>query len=215
MRIPNSLVAAVAVAAVATAITGCSSSAQSEAGPATSQHSPGGAQDRTGDNPPDSSPSGATSSSARAKPTKGAHDDTSGSQAGPPKNQTAVLARLPGAASERCVEVGSRPDVRSGQVAMGNFALARTNFKAAKSAYDSDPSFFYVVPFSRATRSVTVVATRLGTPAAPVTVHSEQVEHAAQWRYFPIQVQIPTSGTWRFRVTSGTDHGCFDASFTT
>lgn len=165
----------------------------------------------------DATPGGGSSPSPSADGTlpKGSYDDTSGTRAKAPKNQAAVLSALPGVAAGGCVKVGSRTDVRSGRTAMGNFALARQNFTRAKSAYTAEPSFFYVVPYSRATHSITVVATRLGGHARPVTVRSRQLEQAAQWNYFPIQIQIPASGTWRFQVTTGADHGCFEASFDT
>jgi hypothetical protein len=155
------------------------------------------------------------SSSTSGTPPKGSYDDTSGTKAHPPKNQIAVLQHLPGVHASRCVTVGNRTDVRSGSIAMGNFALARQNFRTASSAYNADPSFFYVIPRSRAAKAVTVVATRLGGRHAPVRIRSRQVEQAAQWNYFPIQIQLPNTGTWRFRVTTGAEHGCFDASFTT
>jgi hypothetical protein len=160
-------------------------------------------------------PSSSTSSSTSGTPPKGSYDDTSGTKAHPPKNQIAVLQHLPGVHASRCVTVGNRTDVRSGSIAMGNFALARQNFRTASSAYNADPSFFYVIPRSRAAKAVTVVASRLGGRHAPVRIRSRQVEQAAQWNYFPIQIQLPNTGTWRFRVTTGAEHGCFDASFTT
>jgi hypothetical protein len=49
---------------------------------------------------------------------------------------------------------------------------------------------------------------------APVTVRSRALESAAQWHYFPVHLQIPSRGTWRFQVTIGGDRGCFVASFT-
>lgn len=162
-----------------------------------------------------SSPS-STPTSDQGGSTPSTYDDTSGTTAHAPKNQHAVLAHLPGPShSSACVAVGNRTNVRAGELAMGNFALARQNFSAAKSAYQAAPSFFYVIPGSRSAKNVTVVASRLGASGAPVRVHSDQVEQAAQWNYFPIQIQLPSSGTWRFRVSAGVEHGCFDASFTT
>jgi hypothetical protein len=208
---------------LAAGLAGCGSHAKESTGaggaPATPGQSTsaqsGGNDQGTGDGTSDTSPSGGSSPSAGGKLPKGSYDDTSGTPAKKPKNQAAVLKQFPGVAAGRCVKVGTRTDVRSGRTAMGNFALARKNFGAAKSAYDADPSFFYVVPFSRSARSVTVVATRLGAHSTPVRVSTQQREEAAQWNYFPIEIQIPASGTWRFRVTTGSEHGCFDASFAT
>jgi hypothetical protein len=225
LKVRNSAAAAVVGVVLAVGLAGCGSSSHGDAradggtsptdGQGTSQQSSGHAQNGKSDGTSDTSPSGGSSPSANTKPPKGTYDDTSGTRAKKPKNQAAVLKQIPGVAAGRCVNVGSRTDVRSGRTAMGNFVLARKNFGAAKSAYDADPAFFYVVPFSRSARSVTVVATRLGAHSTPVRVSTRQREEAAQWNYFPIQIQIPASGTWRFRVTTGSEHGCFDASFAT
>ncbi|MGA8247956.1 MAG: hypothetical protein WB797_13725 [Nocardioides sp.] len=148
-------------------------------------------------------------------PGKGTYDDTSGTRAKAPKNQNAVLTHLPGSKKPGCVAVGTRADVRSGHMAMGNFADARAQFSKAKSAYDAGESFFYVIPMSRSVKSVTVTATRIGGRGAPVRVRSSHVEQAAQWDYFPIHITLPASGTWRFRVTSASARSCFDARFAT
>jgi hypothetical protein len=96
---------------------------------------------------------------------------------------------------------------------MGSFSSARSAFAKAKTPYNAAPSFFYVIPHSRTASNVTVVATRPGTRVAPVRVHSRHLESAAQWRYFPVNIQIPTRGTWRFQVTVDGARGCFVASF--
>ena len=89
------------------------------------------------------------------------------------------------------------------------FAICR-----ARTPYNAAPSFFYVIPHSRTARAVTVVASRPGTHVAPVRFRSRHLESAAQWRYFPVHLQIPSRGTWRFQVTVDGDRGCFVASFT-
>jgi hypothetical protein len=148
-------------------------------------------------------------------PGKGTYDDTSGTRTKSPKNQNAVLTQLPGSKKSGCVAVGTRTDVRSGRMAMGNFADARSKFSKAKGAYDAGESFFYVIPMSRSVKGVTVTATRVGGGGAPVRVRSTHVEQAAQWNYFPIHITLPSSGTWRFRVSSASAHSCFDARFVT
>jgi hypothetical protein len=148
-------------------------------------------------------------------PGKGTYDDTSGTRAKAPKNQNAVLTQIPGTKTSGCVAVGTRTDVRSGRMAMGNFADARADFAKAKSVYDAASSFFYVIPMSRSVKSVTVTATRVGGGGAPVRVRSTDVEQAAQWNYFPINITLTSVGTWRFRVTSAAGHSCFDAKFAT
>lgn len=143
----------------------------------------------------------------------GSYDDTSGTTARPPRSQKKVLATLPGKGAGGCVQVGGRADVRSGRLAMGNFAQARSTYHQNKGAYDAPPSFFYVIPQLRGVHRVSVTLTRVDGHGTPVKVQSRQVEEAAQWKYFPVSVAIPAPGTWRFSVSSGSAHGCFEADF--
>jgi hypothetical protein len=176
---------------------------------------PNGATQSTHSDGRSGAPSATTGGSrAVGKPPKGAYDDTTGTRTGKPHLQTSVLAHLPGPTRSACVSVGSRSVVRSGPLGMGSFSSARSAFAQAKTPYNAAPSFFYVIPRSRTAGAVTVVATRPGVRTAPVTVHSRDLEPAAQWHYFPIHLQIPSRGTWRFQVTVDGDRGCFVVSFT-
>lgn len=143
----------------------------------------------------------------------GSFDDNTGTTTRPPKSQKLVLASLPGKQGAGCVAAGDQRDVRSGPLAMGDFAEARAQFRRTKGAYDAAPSNFYVIPRDRDTRRVEVTLTPLTGPGTPIQVVSRQVEDAAQWRYFPISVKIPSPGTWRFTVTAGGQRGCFEADF--
>lgn len=152
-------------------------------------------------------------SAAGPRLSSGAYDDTTGTTARRPTSQRKVLAALPGSTSARCVAVGDRRDVRSGKLAMGDFAGARAEFHRTKGAYDAAPSFFYVIPEARDVHRVTVTITPLAGRGVPIRVSTRQVERAAQWKYFPISVKIPSPGPWRFAVRVGSLHGCFDTSF--
>lgn len=143
----------------------------------------------------------------------GSYDDNTGTTTRPPKSQKQVLASLPGKQGAGCVAAGDQRDVRSGPLAMGNFADARAQFRKTEGAYDAAPSNFYVVPQDRDTRRVVLTLTPLTGPGTPIRVVSRQVEDAAQWRYFPISVKIPSPGTWRFTITAGGQRGCFEADF--
>ena len=213
----------VALLAAATVLAGCGAqggggSAGTTGGAAAADTvvAGGGASQAGPDAPSGTTTSGATGNDDRAvgKPPPGAYDDTSGTRTGKPRAQGAVLAHLPGPARSTCVTVGARSVVRSGQVGMGSFSQARSVFAQAKTPYNAAPSFFYVIPRHRAAGAVTVVASRPGTQVAPVRVRSDDLESAAQWRYFPIHLQIPSRGTWRFQVSVDGDRGCFVASFT-
>jgi len=208
--------AGVALAAVAMVLSGCgaqggdqaASAAGAPAAPGVGSPSaaPGtGTGERSGEG------SRTTAHDAVAKPPKGAYDDTSGTKARHAHGQQRVLAHLPGPTRTSCVSVGPRSVVRSGPIGMGSFSQARKVFAQARTPYNAAPSFFYVIPRDGTAASATVVATRAG--RAPVTVHSRDLESAAQWHYFPVHLQIPARGSWRFSVTVGAEHGCFVATF--
>lgn len=237
MQVKHRWWAAVAAVTVLGTTTGCGhdlapqadsapAAAGSSATPATaSNHGTGSAS--PGTSSPDNGASGAgrsvathrgrtrpqAASTAGAPLPRGSYDDTSGTTAKKPSSQKKVLDTLPGKSTGGCVDVGSLSAVRSGSVAMGDFADARARFLKTKGAYDADPSFFYVIPESRDAKRVKVVLTPETGHADAIRVVSDQVEDAAQWKYFPISVKIPTPGTWRFSVTVGAEHGCFDADF--
>ncbi len=206
---------------LAVGLTACGSHQSADTATTPSGGSSGASSSSQGSSAPDSSASDAASGSGTKAATghlpKGAYDDTSGTTARHPKNQNAVLAQLPGSASASrgCVAVGKRPDVRAGSIAMGNFADARAKFRKAKSAYVAGESFFYVIPASRSAGRVTVTATRLGGGGRVARASSHHAEQAAQWKYFPINLTLTSSGTWRFRVSTPTASACFDARFTT
>ena len=152
--------------------------------------------------------------SSAASPPNGSYDDTTGTGAKKPRSQGTVLNEMSGSKSEKCVVVGAQADVRSGDIAMGNFATARASFKKSKgAAYDADPSFFYVIPQSRKLDGVTVTATS-NSVKGKIKVKTHQVEDAAQWKYYPIHIKLTAKGVWRFKVVSGDSQGCFEARFT-
>lgn len=149
--------------------------------------------------------------SATAKPTPPGpndYDDTSGTKAKPPRSQVKVLDALPGPKSAGCVAVGSHAVMRSGSVAMGDFKQAASVFKKAKGAYDSQPSFFYVIPQAAKLSKATVLFTPSSGKGKKISVATRQHEDAGQWKYYPIHVKL-TPGSWRAQVTSGNSKGCF------
>jgi len=155
---------------------------------------------------------GTVSASNRVAP-PGSYDDTSGTTNGAPHTQTAVLTHLPGSASAQCVVVGAGHDVRSGALAMGDFASARAAYAQAKGAYDAQPTHLYVIPESRHTTRASVTLTRVGGGAAAIHVRSGRAAEVAQWRYFPLNIAITRPGTWRIEAVSGSAHGCFVVTF--
>ncbi|GAB3858891.1 hypothetical protein GCM10028801_19460 [Nocardioides maradonensis] len=103
--------------------------------------------------------------------------------------------------------------MRSGALAMGDFAVARATYAATKGAYDAAPTHLYVIPRSRATHGVVLRLTRVGGGAPPIRVGSRDAADAAQWRFFPISVAITRPGTWRVDARAGATHGCFLVTF--
>ena len=174
--------------------------------PAAHRHRSGPAQHRAGSTTP------GTGVSGRVAPA-GSYDDTSGTKIRRPRTQGVVLTHLPGSTGSRCVSVGDRHDVRSGMLAMGDFATARAAYAASNGAYDAEPTHLYVIPRSRTTRSVALTLTRVGGGAPPIRVGSHQAADAAQWRFFPVSLAITRPGTWRVAASAGAAHGCFLVTF--
>lgn len=140
------------------------------------------------------------------------HSSTAGKSK--PPSQVSVLNSLPGAKTASCVTVGTRSDVRSGPIAMGNFAEQRAAFHKSKGAYDAAQLFFYVIPQTMNAEKVTVQFTPVSSKGKSQTVTSGQVESAGRWKYYPIHVTNPAPGTWRITATAGAEHGCFVVTFT-
>lgn len=159
-----------------------------------------------------------TSSTSRSHthspPPSGHYDDTSGTGAKAPHDQHKAVDKLPGAKKKKCVAVGKKEDVRSGDIAMGNFVTARKQFNQSKDGYSSEPLSLYIIPTSRKQHGVKVTADQKHGKTRPVEVSSKQMETAAQWKYYPIKIKLPSSGVWRFNVAIGKDRGCFEAKFT-
>jgi hypothetical protein len=129
-------------------------------------------------------------------------------------NQTAVLSTLPGSAESACAQVGSRTDVRSGGIGMGNFQVAKRAYSTQLDKSEVPQLYFYVIP--QHTAHLTAAAVRIDPPgsAAPAsTIHSKQIEEADAYRYFAVVLPIRTAGVYRLTVTSGADQGCFIVSF--
>ncbi len=129
-----------------------------------------------------------------------------------PKNQKVVLARIPGKSASTCVAVGSRKDVRSGRIAMGNFVTARKQYKA-QTKNDKPVVDLYVIPQSRSMKGVSVKMTPVSGGVQPSTVRSNEVKVADVWKYYSVHLEVPSSGTWKLQVSSGDDSGCFEVDF--
>lgn len=131
-----------------------------------------------------------------------------------PTTQKLVLNSLPGSSKAgSCVDVGAQRDVRSGTMAVGNFQAALKSFKS-QYGHSPEPTVnLYVIPAHRSMPGAHVTLTPVTTKGKTVTTKSTSVESADVWQYYSVQLSVPASGTWRLKVSSGPDSGCFTVSF--
>jgi hypothetical protein len=131
-----------------------------------------------------------------------------------PKTQSRVLDALDGSATARCVSVGKEGDLRSGPIAMGNFARARADFADQADSMEQPLVHFYVIPqHLRGAAGASVTLTPVGGGDAR-TVRVHRLESADVWKYYAVSINIPAAGSYRMTVRSGDDRGCFLVDFT-
>ena len=127
-----------------------------------------------------------------------------------PGRQDSVLVALPGSTTKGCVTVGKDRDVRSGTMAGGNFAAARSNFAAAP----SEEVPFYFIPAAVSEDAELEVTVSRPDGSSATTVRTSGLQQADVWSYYVTRVKIPGEGTWRLTATDGTSRGCWEADFT-
>lgn len=132
----------------------------------------------------------------------------------PPKTQTSILKKFPGSTkSSTCVTVGSRHDVTSGTVAMGNFQTAAKLYKAQVKKSQTPLVSLYVIPTHRSMPGVQITMTPVNAKGKSRTINSKEIEPADIWQYYSVHLPISSPGSWRLKVSSGSDSGCFDVTF--
>lgn len=221
MRSSRTVLPLLLAAAGVAALAGCSSSGGGGAGPAltSAASAPGSAASTPvlGPTVPSIAPGttadvsrGSTSAPpATVGPSAPFPTPSNGRGAGTETDQAGVLNALPGRTSPGCVSVGARAtDVRSGSVAAGNFATARHSY-----ASGTHTVFLYLIPqHAKGLHRATITLTpRSG--GSPATITSTQVDQAAQWQYFSVDLPVPAPGAYRLTMAAGSDHGCFDVTF--
>jgi hypothetical protein len=151
-------------------------------------------------------PTGSPAASVQPVPT-GTPAPTDGSQ-------RTVLNNLPGsAATGTCVAVGSRPDVRSGTMAAGNFVTARKAFTDQAPTKEQPLVSLYMIPGnSKGLTTVTVKLRNVQTGASR-SMTSDDRQYAEDWLYFPVRITIPSKGTWEITANAGANTGCFSVTF--
>lgn len=212
MQVKRSALAATAVAALL--VTGCSSDQSPDAVNGTgASSSPSGRVS--------SGPSDEASPKASAGSPDGSPDGSAAAAAttpGPdlpehPRKQTRVLDALDGSSDQKCVGVGDSGDVRSGSIAMGNFARARGEFADQVGSMEQPEVHFYVIPehlHGADGVRVTLTPTRGGETR---TIRVRRLESAEVWKYYAVAANIPGPGSYRMTAVSGEDHGCFLVDF--
>src|ERR1700712_4681683 len=181
--------------------TGSSSSSTTDGG--SSGNAPGGSG---ASKTPGSTPSPGAAATDPMNNDKGAPGtpDTQG-------RQTVVFERLPGNTSGACIVVGGRRDVRSGGFVGGSFDDARKSYGKVRPGLNRKQVRLHWVPqHTKPMGGVPVVAT---SGNKSVRVIQRSVADAEQWKFYDTLVKLPSRGTWRFKVSSGPDHGCFVVSF--
>ncbi len=124
-----------------------------------------------------------------------------------------VLDKLPGTTkSDACVTVGTKRDVTSGTIAMGNFKTARTLY-ASQHGKAKRTVNLYVIPKHRSMPGVHISMKSTSGNGGTRTVTSKDVEPADIWKYYSVHLPVPAPGTWRLDVRSGSDQGCFIVTF--
>jgi hypothetical protein len=191
--------------AVAAALAGCSSGGGA---------APAGSSGRSG---PGASATAGPSRSAPAGPVQGSPGTAGpgpGGSAPADGSQRSVLNNLPGdPKGGTCVAVGGRTDVRSGTMAAGNFVTARKAF-ADQVRIKEQPSVpLYLIPSNVKGLKTVTVKLRSTSGGTGRTVSSDRQDYADDWLYFPVDLNIPSRGTWEITATAGTNTGCFSVTF--
>ena len=127
-------------------------------------------------------------------------------------SQKSVLDSLPGSTGSSCVQVGSQRDVRSGGVAVGNFADARKQY-ASQPGKEQPEVTMYVIPSSTAATKATIQLAPVGHAGTTKTFSTSSVQKADEWNYFSVAMTVPSAGSWRLTATAGKDTGCFVVTF--
>ncbi len=201
-------------------LTGCSTAGDEVAGAArpTSSASPtaSASSSATPGAGPSSGPTASASPTPSADPSAPAGEiaasDPRNEEAQPAKDgkQTAVFARVAGEAKATCVAVGSRRDVRSGSIVGGPFDSAIAAWGRTAPEVPTHSVQLYWIPMNTAAMpGVTVTATNTTTKTT-LTVSSDTVGDAEQWKYYSTQIVLRDAGTWRLQVSAGPDSGCFE-----
>lgn len=126
-------------------------------------------------------------------------------------NQASVLDSLPGSRRMTCAQVGTHTDLRSGSLAVGNFAVARKSYVKQVPITEVPTVFLYLIPqHMRAAKKAVVT---MHGPGTTQRVTSKDVEEAGDWRYFALNLPVSSPGSYQLNIAAGVDRGCFRVTF--
>jgi hypothetical protein len=115
----------------------------------------------------------------------------------------------PGTPHRRCVDVGSRTDVRSGDFVVGNFV----SFVRYWDGTEEQSKLYYIPLYPSPPAPLVVTATRLG--AEPPLVVTLQFGPPYSWTlkgapFYVTGTVLRERGRWRLEPVAGQNRGCFE-----
>jgi len=123
--------------------------------------------------------------------------------------QGAVLSRVPGKKTDKCVSVGSERDLRSGDFLAGPFDTARKVYGHKQPGATKRSVRLYFVPLHAKEMPGLKLTFTNSASGETVVMRQKQVADAEQWQFYDTTTVLKTPGQWTVRAKSGTDRGCF------
>jgi hypothetical protein len=125
------------------------------------------------------------------------------------KAWTRMWRDIPGSRERRCVDIGDRGSVRSGQFVVGNFSA----FKEGWDGTEQTSKLAYIPLYPEKDTGLEVTATRL--EPSPSSVISLRFGAINAWAldgipFYATGTVLPERGHWRLEAIAGRNRGCFE-----
>jgi hypothetical protein len=98
-------------------------------------------------------------------------------------------------------------------MAAGNFVTARKEFADQVRTKEHPSVALYLIPGNAKGLKTVTVKIRNVRDGTDRTVTSAEQAYAEDWLYFPVNISIPSRGTWEITATAGSNAGCFSVTF--
>ena len=108
--------------------------------------------------------------------------------------------------------MGDQGDVRSGRLAVGNFANARAVYEQQGAARPTEVPLYVIPARTSARKAVVKLAPADGSGRAH-KISTSARQKADTWTYFAVQVPVPAAGDYRLTATAGGATACFEVTF--